>query len=139
MSVSGDGSAVAAVGGPARRPRISWADAGMAALGRDRGHGMSARAAAARSGPGPGAAGAAVRHANRPPGPADLLTPVTAGRIVHLTAGQMNRQTPRCNLTIRRSAGGPAPLRPRRGRNPGRTVRFPRPALPHGPCPAAAI
>ena len=106
MSVSGDSSAEAVVRGPARCPRISWADAGVAAVARDRAQGMSARAAAARSGPGPGAAGAAVRHANRPPSPADLLTPVTAGRILHLTAGHMDRQTPRWNLTIRRSVGG---------------------------------
>jgi len=106
VSVSGDSSAEAVVRGPARCPRISWADVEVAAVARDRAQGMSARAAAARSGPGPGAAGAAVRHANRPPSPADLLTPVTAGRILHLTAGHMNRQTPRCNLTIRRSVGG---------------------------------
>ena len=106
MSVSGDSSAVAVVRGPARCPRISWADAGVAAVARDRAQGMSARAAAARSGPGPGAARAAVRHANRPPSPADLLTPVTAGRILHLTAGQMNRRMPRWNLTIRRRVGG---------------------------------
>ena len=129
MSVSGDSSAETAVGGPARCPRISWAHAGVAAVARDRGHGMSARAAAARSGHGPGAAGAAVGHANRPPSPADLLTPVTAGCIVHLTAGQMNRQTPRWNLAIRRSARG----QPRyaRGETETPAVRSGFPALPY--------
>ena len=106
MSVSGDSSAEAVVRGPARCPRINWADAEVAAVARGRAQGMSARAAAARSGPGPGAAGAAVRHANLPPSPADLLTPVTAGRILHLTAGHMNRRMLRWNLTMRRSVGG---------------------------------
>ena len=140
MSVSGDSSAEAAVRGPARCPRISWADAGVAAVARDRAQGMSARAAAARSGPGPGAAEAAVRHANRPPSPADLLTPVTAGRILHLTAGHMNRQTPRWNLTIRRSVGGQH--RYVRGGAETSAVRFGFLALPYPmalPRPALAV
>ena len=136
VSVSGDSSAVAVVRGPARCPRISWADAEVAAVARDRARGMSAR----RQPPGPGpdqprpGSGPAREPAAQPGGPAHARHGGT-----HLASDGRAHEPPDAAMEPRHPAqrwrAAPATSAARPEPRPYGPVSSP--CLTHGSCPAS--